>query len=84
MQAPFTPLLPLLHQLLQDRGHTAPALPFSQLPDEAANLTVLQTAGFNDVKVLMHCKKQPLFCFVCLTMQSYGSSVKYDFGLSTM
>lgn len=51
LKAPFTPLLPLLHQLLQDRGHTTPALPFSQLPDEAANLTVLQTAGFNNVKV---------------------------------
>ena len=51
MQAPFTPLLTLLHQLLQDQGCSNPQPAFSQMPDDAAHIAVLQRANFTNVKV---------------------------------
>jgi len=51
MQAPFTPLLTLLHQLLEDQGYSNPQPPFSQMPDDAAHIAVLQRANFTNVKV---------------------------------
>lgn len=54
VQAPFTPLLVLLHQLLQDQGHTDSEPPFLQLPDAEANVGVLQAAGFTNVQVSLH------------------------------
>jgi hypothetical protein len=51
MQAPFTPLLTLLHQLLEEQGCSNPQPPFSQMPDDAAHIAVLQKANFTNVKV---------------------------------
>lgn len=51
VQAPFTPLLTLLHQMLQDQGHQMPQQAFSELPDAEANEQNLQAAGFVRVKV---------------------------------
>ena len=51
MQAPFTPLLPLLHQLLQEQGCSNPQPAFSQMPNDGAHIKVLQKANFTDVKV---------------------------------
>lgn len=51
LQAPFTPLLPLLHQLLQEQGCSNPQPAFSQMPNDGAHIKVLQKANFTDVKV---------------------------------
>ncbi len=51
VQAPFTPLLTLLHQLLEEQGCSNPQPPFSQMPDDAAHIEVLQRANFTNVKV---------------------------------
>jgi len=51
VQAPFTPLLTLVHQLLEEQGCSNPQPPFSQMPDDAAHIAVLQRANFTNVKV---------------------------------
>jgi len=51
VQAPFTPLLILLHQLLQAHGCSNSQPAFSQVPDDAAHIAVLQKANFTNVKV---------------------------------
>lgn len=51
MQEPFTPLLTLLHQLLQEQGCSNPQPAFSQMPDDAAHIAVLQRANFTNVQV---------------------------------
>ncbi|KAL0021758.1 hypothetical protein WJX79_005059 [Trebouxia sp. C0005] len=51
LQEPFTPLLTLLHQLLQEQGCSNPQPAFSQMPDDAAHIAVLQRANFTNVQV---------------------------------
>lgn len=50
-QAPYTPLLPLMHQLLQEQGLNSSRQPFAQIPSEESNMNILQAAGFENIKV---------------------------------
>lgn len=52
VQAPFTPLLPLLRKLLQDMGRRSPAPPFESTGTADANVNALEAAGFTNVQVM--------------------------------
>lgn len=51
LEAPFTPLLTLLHQLLQAQGCKDSQPPFTQLGTAEANCTLLQAAGYTHMQV---------------------------------